>query len=491
MSPDGSGFVFTNTQAAGSRYVANPCQNYKSLASTNPVYQNRSAIDTSGQVTGDVSASHWMQVSASSDDPLINDVLYWGGSSAVCMVYGGPSPANPWPPNFSLSQYNSNPANIHESYVNQTASCARTTYPTNAGFVPYTPQTMYILRGFGYGGSQSAAPPNNSYWSPLVGMTSAGQNPTGASVSTAIAKFTPYLAPETDSTSTTEIKASAGQSALAGLLANAQNYYQYKNPASSIAGCSAQRYVILLTDGLPTLDLSGKSWPPPGTIAATNYGMTVNFNANGTLDTSNTNDAALLDTIATLASLNAAGIKTYVIGLGAGVDPTQNPVAANVLKAMAIAGGTSDYFAAKDPVTLISSLNVILAKIQQATQSTSSSAVNSSGIHYGSVAYQAQFTTSDSYQDWTGNFLALPIDASTGAVNTDPASAEWSAQTQLDGQAWNTGRLIATWDPVTQAGIPFEWTTGTPTSGIASSTVCQVPSLNFTSQASGDPSTKN
>ena len=55
---------------------------------------------------------------------------------------------------FTLAQYNANPGNIHESYSNTVNGCAPTTFPTNAGFVPYTPQTMYIERGFGYYGSQ-------------------------------------------------------------------------------------------------------------------------------------------------------------------------------------------------------------------------------------------------------------------------------------------------------------------------------------------------
>ena len=87
----------------------------------------------------------------------------------------------------------------------------------------------------------------------LVSMTSAGQTPTPASVATAIAKFTPYLAPETNSTGTTEMKAAATQSPIAGLLAGSYNYFK-TNPASS-NGCAASRYVVLVTDGLPTLDL--------------------------------------------------------------------------------------------------------------------------------------------------------------------------------------------------------------------------------------------
>ena len=478
MSPTSGGFVFTNTQATGSRYVTNPCYNYTTLSTSNTVYQNCKAIDTGGQVTGSMNTSQYMQISASSDDPLINDVLYAGGGiSPVCLVYGGPSPANPYPPNYSLSNYNSNPGNISETYSHEINSCAQETTPTNAGYVPYTPQTMYILRGFGYGAGQSATAATT-----VVPMTSAGQTPTTATVNAAIAKFTPYLAPETNSTSTTEIKASAGQSALPGLLKGANTYYTSKNPASS-NGCAPNRYVVLLTDGLPTLDLSNNSWPPPGTVSGSQYGMTVAFNTDGSLNTTSTNDQAMIDTISQLAALKTNGIKTYIIGLGAGVDPSQNPVAAQALTAMAIAGGTGTYFAASSPTALTNDLQVILATILAATQSTASVSVNSSELRTGSVGYVGEFSTSDKYQDWTGDLHAYPINPVTAAVNT--SAPVWSAQTQLDAQDWSTSRLIATWDPVAKQGTPFRWNPALTPDGISSTTSLGTQLQAFTPDTNG------
>jgi type IV pilus assembly protein PilY1 len=465
MSPTNSGFVFTSAQAVGNRYAANPCYNYTTLNNANVVYQNCFAIDHSGQVTGSMATSLYMQISASSDDPLINDVLYAGGGIApVCLVFGGPNPPTPYPPYHTLADYNANPGNIAEGYNNEINSCAPTTTPTNAGFVPYTPQTMYVERGFGYGAGQA---PNTG--SVIVPMASAGQLPTSASVAAAIAQFTPYLAPETNSQNSGEIKASGGQSALPGLLAGAKSYYRNQNPSSS-NGCTAQRYVVLVTDGLPTLDLNGGSWPPPGTTSATQYGMTVTFNADGSLNSGAMNDQAVIDTINQIAALQRAGIKTYIIGLGAGVDPTQNPIAAQVLTAMAIAGGTGNYFPATSPTDLTADMQIILAKILAATQSTASTAVNTTGLHNGSVAYLAQFTTSDANQDWTGDLDAYPISAATGQVNTAAGSAVWSAKAQLDSQNWDTGRLIATWDPVAGAATPFRWNAGLAPAGISATT---------------------
>jgi len=480
MSPVTGPFVFSNTiTPAPDRWVANPCYQYDTLGNGALLWDECHAIDISNKVTGNVAQSQFMQISASSDDPLINDVLYAGGGiDAVCLDYGGANPASPYTA-FTLAQYNASPSNISESYTAQVNRCPPTTFPTNAGYVPFTPQTMYIQRGFGYYGSQSANTANT-----LVTMTSAGANPTPASVNAAIAKFTPYLAPETNSPGTTEIKAAGGQSALPGLLRGASLYYKGANPAST-NGCAAQRYVILLTDGLPTLDLGGGSWPPPGTVSAQQWGMTVAFNADGSLDTSsNTNDQAVLDTVSQLSQLKAAGVNTYVIGLGAGVDPGVNPVAAQVLTAFAIAGGTGSYFAATSPAALTNQLQAVVAKIIAATQSVASTGVNSTGLHNGSVAYLAQFTTSDNFGDWTGNLNAWNIDPVTGQVNTTPGSQVWSAQAQLDAQAANA-RLIATWDPVVKTGTPFRWNPALAPAGISATTALGMALSTFPADTKG------
>jgi len=465
MSPTTGPFVFSSTVTpAPDRWVANPCYQYDTLGNGTVLWNDCHAIDISNKVTGNMAQSQFMQISASSDDPLINDVLYAGGGiDAVCLDYGGPNPASPYTA-FTLGQYNASPSNISESYTIEINRCPPTTFPTNAGYVPFTPQTIYIQRGFGYYGGQSATTANT-----LVPMTSAGANPTPASINAAVAAFTPYLAPETDSPGTNEIKAAGGQSALPGLLRGALQYYKNANPAST-NGCAAQRYVILVTDGLPTLDLNGGSWPPPGTVSAQQWGMTVAFNADGSLDTSgNTNDQAVLDTVSQLSQLKAAGINTYVVGLGAGVDQTVNPVAAQVLTAFAIAGGTGSYFAATNPAQLTNDLQTVVAKIVATTESTASTGVNSTGLHNGSVAYLAQFTTADTFQDWTGNLNAWIIDPLTGQVNTTPGSQVWSAQAQLDAQASNA-RVIATWDPVATVGTPFRWNPALAPAGISATT---------------------
>jgi len=451
------GFTFsvTNTPApAVGEYINNPCY---LVPPGNTVYNN--CNNMMALLGPQLMTLPYMNVQFSSDDPGVNDVLYAGGLSPVCMVYGNRTPPSPFPPYTTLAQYNS--GSITVSYPSEINSCATVVGPTNAGFVPYQPQTMYIQRGFGYYTSQNATTGNL-----ILTLQTAGTNPTPTQIQTVINKFTPYLQPETNSTGTSEIKALAVQSPMAGLLSKALAYYNSNPPSSN--GCTPQRYVIMITDGLPTEDLSGKLWPPLGSQSAQNppngYGVTATFNANGSLNS--TNDQALTDTINKLTALagSANSVKTYIIGVGAGVDPTKNPQAAATLTAMAVAGGTVNYYAATSPAQVALDMTAILFAIQASNMSTSSAAVNSTGLKAGAVAYQAQFTSADQpYQDWTGNLVAYPILAN-GTVNTTTPS--WSSQTQLDAQVPGA-RIIATWNPVSASGVPFEWGSG---SGITQST---------------------
>jgi type IV pilus assembly protein PilY1 len=478
MSPPG-GFTFTNTPLALSRYVPNPCFG---IALNNSTPVNNACQILSGRYPG-INTYADMAISTSSDDPLISDVLYWcpGCGYPIFVQYNGPSPLNPFT-DYTLAQYNS--YQVEECYnstdPNIGGGICET--PTNAGFVPYSTEVMNVARGFGfYTTGETAQPSSTTSWPPLVPMTSAGQTPTTASINTALGKFTSFLAPETNLTGTSELKAQATQSPIAGLLKASQDYYSAKNPASS-NGCTALRYVVLVTDGLPTMDLSGKAWPPLGSAAATGYGETASFNADGSYATSN--DQALIDTINALAALKTAGIKTYIIALGAGVDPTT--IAGQTMTAMAIAGGTSAYFSAQNVATLDADMQVILAKILAETAATSAASVNSTGINTKSVAYQGKFTTSDLNQDWTGDLLAFPINATNGFINTALSAALWSAQAQLDFTGWDVGRQIATWDPVAGTGIPFRWNPSTTTTtGIASSTTLGQDFETFAADTNG------
>ncbi|MET0331493.1 MAG: PilC/PilY family type IV pilus protein, partial [Dyella sp.] len=180
------------------------------------------------------------------------------------------------------------------------------------------------------------------------------------------------------------------------------------------------------------------------------YGVTASFNNDGSL--ASTNDQALTDTLVTIKALNTAGIKTYVVGLGAGVDPSQNNAAANTLTAMAVAGGTGNYFPATSPQALTSDLSSILTQVQAGTASASAVAVNSHVLNANTQTYQATYTSSTvPYQDWTGDLAQFPIDPNTGLTS---GTSTWNAQAKLDKQ---TTRSIATLNPATGKGVGFVW----------------------------------
>lgn len=438
MSKNG-GFTFVST--AGSDTYPNPCYG----VSNTPC--NRLASHYSG-----VKSDKYFVAAQTSDSPSVNDVLYAGGGlMSVFVTYEGPykgtnwgagTVTGPYPPTFYLSDYNN--GNVLMGYHHIYGySGSFATSPTNAGYVPYSPEVLYAKRGFGYYNDVT------NTGDPLV--------PVAPDSSAHRSAFTPLLEPETNDPDTGEIKSNAVNAALSGMLKSAHSYYTGSSAPPSSNGCTPKRYVVLITDGLPTLDLSGKAWPPLGSAAAAGYGVNASFDpSTGAL--LSTNDQALTDAIAQIVALKDAKIDTYVVGLGAGVDPTKNPTAAATLKAMAVAGGTQNYFPATTPAQVAADLQVILSQIQAANLATTSAAVDSTSLSTTSTVYQSRFNPADSpYKDWTGNVFAFPISA-TGTVSTLPGNAIWDAQGKIDGQNWDTGRRIVTWDPVSGKGVPFRWT---------------------------------
>ncbi len=453
MSPTNSNFNFTNNPIDGNRYVTNPCYYY--LFASPLVNQNCSSI-ASLYGASNLFFSSFMQIGASSDDANINDILYARSLASVFVTYNGPNPSTPYPPNFSIANYNVN--NVFLSYRSVLPSFAGSfgTAPTNAGFVPFSNQVMYAQRGFGYGSSQSATSGNI-----IVPMTDLGANPSANSITNANNTFASFLKPETSNPSSNEIKALAGQSPMAGLMTRALTYLNTVGTSSSGSACTSKKYVILISDGLPTLDLNNRSWPPLGSAAAAGYNVSATFNTDGSLNT--TNNQAVRDTITAIANLRKAGINTFIVGLGAGVNPLLNPQAAQTLKAMAVAGGTIDYYPATDPEALVDDLNNILVSVQSGSLSITSAAVGTIPVQQGNVAYQASFTSQDTpFLDWTGNLVAQSLDTSSGSPTV---TTLWSASRLLDnlvaGSGWSNNRLIATWDPTfnrnTGRGVPFTW----------------------------------
>ena len=418
-------FVAINPSAtpAATRWVVNPCYNYPNASSS---VQNACSSIAGLYGSTTLAGSAYMQISASSDDPNINAVLYQKNSSpspypGIFVAYNGPSTSSP-------PSYNSTLPDIGSF----------TTSPTNAGYVPNSPQVMFAQRGFGYDVSVDnlSATAGNT----VVPMTNLGGSPSSSSVSSALVPFVKALTQETNNPSSTEIKSLAPQSPLAGLVDGAGNILGNLTPS-----CAGQ-YVILVTDGLPTMDASNKTWAPLGSAAGNENGVNAAFygaagNATyginndsgntagtaGALDISKTNDQALIDTITAIQNLAQKGIKTYVVGLGAGVDQAANPAAYDALNAMAIAGGTANEYPANNVSALTSALSTIATSIYGNV--IASSPAVPGYVQNGSLAYV--LASDNAYGNEQGFFEAFSTDAN-GNVSSQPVwSLQMAAQRQL------------------------------------------------------------
>ena len=402
------GFTFTNVAAAGT--VANPCFGYAAAS-----LDVKTACTTLAGRYGATAlgSSQYVNVAATSDDPSINDVLYTDKTDVppVFVDFGTVSPATPFPPNKTLADYNNGTIRITYGDVLPTKGLKQTG-PTNAGYVPYSPEVMYAQRGFATGASA-----DQKSGKLLVAMGSAAT------------AFNGTLAAESSDKSSGEMKALAGQSPIAGLLTGALSYLN-----GLVRQACQQQYVVLMTDGLPTLDLADKTWPPLGTVAATSYGVTASYNADGSLAA--TNNAALSDAITAIGNLKAAGIKTYVVGLGAGVNSASNPAAAQALQAMAMAGGTGSHFPANDAAALDAALQAIASQIQSSTAIGAAVAPPSVG---SSSAQEYALTSSPS--PGAGSVKAYAVGADgTVAAGTAPA---WDAAEMMT-TAGRTAALYST-----------------------------------------------
>ncbi|WP_313299085.1 PilC/PilY family type IV pilus protein [Diaphorobacter sp.] len=460
--PPAFGFRFTNEPEPGERTITNPC--------IPPVGQTLSSslLSACNNVAslypmskknefGDFHNGRRMVISDSSDDAAINDVLYENldqlKTRSLFVASGviealkdnekvdlnglGVEPLTPYEV-FTLEDYNNGGISLTYRSIRPYLGVLISNTPTNAGYVPYAPQVMHLRRGFGYyAGQQRVDAARVSQ-----DMTDLGLQTSAAKMAEAMRNFTPLLEPETNNVHTPEIKAAATQAATAGLVRGSGDLL--KKLGTNCAG----QYVILLTDGLPTQSLDSKVWPPLGSAAGVGYGVYATFagmpaNAEwglrdgtssslpyGTLiaDTrQQTNDQAVIDAIAEIKALNDAGIKTYVVGLGAGVDSTVNPAAHAVLNAMAIAGGTAQQYPANDVPSFQSALESIAAQISTSSQIMAPLAASS--MDMGSILYLS--STNSLVGDIAGHLEAYETQTGPDAVMgvADTTSALWDAGT--------------------------------------------------------------
>ena len=116
------------------------------------------------------------------------------------------------------------------------------------------------------------------------------------------------------------------------------------------------------------------------------------------------------------------------------------------------------FVAAQSPQEVVDSIQDALADIADRVGSSASVATNSGTLNAGSFLFQARFDSAD----WSGQLLAFGINAD-GSVDPVP---DWDAGDVLDGQNYNTGREILTYNPTADVvpggdpegqGVPFRW----------------------------------
>jgi type IV pilus assembly protein PilY1 len=110
-------------------------------------------------------------------------------------------------------------------------------------------------------------------------------------------------------------------------------------------------------------------------------------------------------------------------------------------------GVPDNYFFVSNPLGLEQALDKAFVAIL-ATSSASSVATNSTSLRSGSRIYQARFNSND----WSGQLLSFSIDLN-GVIGS---KEEWDAGQKLSMQLPGS-RVITTYDPAAEKGVPFQW----------------------------------
>ena len=259
------------------------------------------------------------------------------------------------------------------------------------------------------------------------------------------------LAPETNTLATTELKNGSVGTPLPGAVRTAGRYYgnQLTGQPSPIIDKTCQRnFVVLATDGDPTIKTDGSSYSNAATTNTfTNGAWTF---GQASQDVFTQISALRATTVSNNAAINGTyDVQTYVIGLG---DVATNPSSVAAMNRMAQLGGTTSAYLASDRAAVNAAFARITNDIALRVSAGSAVAVNSGSWSSGSEVYQSRFNSAD----WSGQLLAYRLDES-GAPQSTP---RWDASVQINAQHWNTGREIFTYKAsaaLGARGIPFRW----------------------------------
>ena len=238
----------------------------------------------------------------------------------------------------------------------------------------------------------------------------------------------------------------AGLTPLEGSLFTARDYFAgtladaaQGGPLAAPPNSCGKNFVILLTNGLPSVDKNGTpSSDVVGMLAATS---------------------------AAAAALQDSGVVTYVVGfaLPFGVNPAQ-------LNTIAAAGGSSTAYNANNEAELRAALNAVFRDIITRSGAASSVSLSTGSVSASSKVFQAKFDAG-----WIGQLFAYSINTITGEV---AASPDWSASTLLNAADSSTDRRIISYRPSNGRGIAFRWPSPADGSDPNGLTIGEINALN-------------
>lgn len=112
-----------------------------------------------------------------------------------------------------------------------------------------------------------------------------------------------------------------------------------------------------------------------------------------------------------------------------------------------------EFFAADKPTDLLAAFQTVVSRVNKGIGSSAAVAANTTSIKTGTSVYQARFNSAD----WSGDVLAIPVNADGTLPTNIVDSATWSAKDTVTSQDFNSGRVILTYKPSSRVGIPFRW----------------------------------
>ncbi|MGD9044554.1 MAG: PilC/PilY family type IV pilus protein, partial [Desulfobacterales bacterium] len=120
----------------------------------------------------------------------------------------------------------------------------------------------------------------------------------------------------------------------------------------------------------------------------------------------------------------------------------------------AAVNGRGQFLNSSNPKELVTALNSVMKDIERRVFSASGVAINGDELYQRLAPDLLMFQASYSSEGWTGEIKAFKVDEFSGEIDT--LNPEWVATDQFESKSWTT-RLIASYNPTTETGIPFRF----------------------------------